>query len=465
MAAGVLIEKGPQSWQILQQKSGYADFLLGGTWIPFERTEENLKGSKVYVRVVKEDTGDPVIRWTVCETREDGTWQGTVQALPAGGLYRIETCLEPAGGTPIEWCTRGDMIHHIGVGDLFVIAGQSNSAGYGKDPIFDPPELGIHVLRNSGCWDLASHPLNESTGTVHEENREACNPGHSPYINFARQLKRELGYPIGLVQTALGGSPLSAWNPAEDGILYRNMLRIIEAAGGSVRGVLWYQGCSDCGEGTCDTYLERFENMVGSLRKDTGLAGLPFITVQLNRLVSPNEPVVDIYWGKIREAQRQAARKIQGVSVVPAIDSQLCDLIHNSSAANMVLGERMAKAALAQIFGRNCIYKAPEILSAMLVNESAVKLTFENVNERLNTLDVGAAGLPFTVMDETGKAGISGYEMQGKNGILLKLDRPLQGAGMIHGAYEANPKSYLPLDVGGYLPMLAFYGVEIEKGE
>lgn len=60
----------------------------------------------------------------------------------------------------------GDMIHHLGIGDLFVITGQSNSAGYGKDPIFDPPELGIHLLKNNGRWDMASHPFNDSTATI-----------------------------------------------------------------------------------------------------------------------------------------------------------------------------------------------------------------------------------------------------------------------------------------------------------
>lgn len=42
-----------------------------------------------------------------------------------GGLYRIETCMNHAETNgAIEWATRGDMIHHVGVGDLYVIAGQ-----------------------------------------------------------------------------------------------------------------------------------------------------------------------------------------------------------------------------------------------------------------------------------------------------------------------------------------------------
>jgi len=55
--------------------------------------------------------------------------------------------------------TRGDMIHNIGVGDVFVVAGQSNAAGRAKNPVEDAPELGVHLLRDSGVWDLATHPL------------------------------------------------------------------------------------------------------------------------------------------------------------------------------------------------------------------------------------------------------------------------------------------------------------------
>lgn len=243
MKTGALINKGPSDWQIIQQVDGKADISLSGDWIDYPES----RNPKVFVRVVREENGGIVVPWQESENTEPGKWRITVRGIPAGGLYRVETCLHEKGKYEIEWGTRGDMIHHIGVGDLFVITGQSNSAGYGKDPVYDPPEIGVHLLRNNGKWDLATHPMNESTGTIHEENREGGNPGHSPYLSFAKQLKRELGYPIGLIQAALGGSPLSAWNPEENGYLYRNMMNIVRSQTEKIRGVLWYQGCSDAG--------------------------------------------------------------------------------------------------------------------------------------------------------------------------------------------------------------------------
>jgi sialate O-acetylesterase len=461
MQIGAIIEKGPLDWQIIQQVNGRGDISLSGSWLTTESEQLNIP--KVFVRVVKEDTGDSIIPWQSAESCAKGKWNITVRNIPVGGLYRVETCLNHGENTAFEWAIRGDMIHHIGIGDVYVIAGQSNSAGYGKDPVYDPPELGIHVLRNSEKWDLASHPLNESTNTIHEENREGANPGHSPYLSFARQLKRELGYPIGLIQASLGGSPLSAWNPEENGILYRGMMKTIRSQGSRIKGVLWYQGCSDAVEDACDTYLGRFKSMVSHLRKDLEDQGLAFLTVQLNRLVSPADEVANRCWGKVREAQRQAAKQIPNVFVIPSTDSTLSDAIHNSSASNMVIGERLAKSALKNIYGKSFVFDAPDLLEARKVEDDKVLLMFENVYNRLYTYEVGADDLPFTVEDAGGFVEIKGYEQKDGNTITIILERKLQGECQVHGAYEQNPKAIITVDFASHLPMLSFYGVKVSN--
>ena len=93
------------------------------------------------------------------------------------GLNRLETRLRTADNPAGEWSPRG-IAALFGGSDLWVIAGQSNSAGYGRGPSEDPVELGVHLFRNSEHWALAAHPMNESTDTQHAVNREAANPGH-----------------------------------------------------------------------------------------------------------------------------------------------------------------------------------------------------------------------------------------------------------------------------------------------
>lgn len=464
MLFGVIIREGPQNWQIIQQENGTADVSLRGTY----SLPEGMEGdARVYARLVKEDCGENVVPWTECLHHDGNRWEIVLRDVPAGGLYRIETCLNCSGsGWAIEWGIRGDMIHHLGVGDLFVIAGQSNSAGYGKDPVYDPPELGVHVFRNNGKWDIATHPLNDSTGIIHIANTELVNPGHSPYLSFGKYLKRSLGYPIGLMQASLGGSSLGMWCPDQDGTLYRNMLDIISLCGGKIKGVLWYQGCSDVGEGSRETYLERFSRFVSCLRKDTGMDSLPFLTVQLNRKISAAD--ADIGWAMIREAQRQAAKTVDGVYIVPANDCMLSDDIHNSSASNMVLGERMARSALFHVYHRIGSFDAPDISQARSVGGMKVELEFDNVRERLSIIGWSKEENPFCIQDDRGEVGITECYVENRNRIVCKLARMLQANAFIHGFHTKNLPSCKIIDVADNLPILSFYNVRIiqdRKGE
>src|SRR6266851_3715090 len=179
---GVRIEAGLQPFRILQQdERGLGSLAVSGRW-----GHPDQQGT-VQLRVVAEADGTPVCAWQPPQRQEAGEWEHTFGAVPAGGLYRLETRLVVDPSAP-EWGVHGDTVHHWGVGDLWIIAGQSNAAGYGRGPVHDPPELGVHILRNDERWDIAAHPLNDPIGSTHP-NREAANPGHSPYLCFARALR------------------------------------------------------------------------------------------------------------------------------------------------------------------------------------------------------------------------------------------------------------------------------------
>lgn len=459
---GAIIENGPSDWQIIQQDTrGFGVITTGGRWV------SEPKG-KVEIRLAFEDTGTSVnhaLDWQPANTTPDGRWSATLTGIPAGGLYRLETRFHPDGQTNGEWSPRGDMRHFLGVGDLWIIAGQSNSAGYGRAPVYDPPEFGVHVFRNSEQWALAAHPLNESTDTRHPCNREVANSAHSPYLAFARLLKQQLGHPVGLIQASLGGSPLSAWNPTQPGnaVLFDNMVHCVELVGGKAKGVLWYQGESDTGgEKLKDalTYEERFTNAVKAWRKALANPDLAVITVQLNRVYSPPNPGMDAGWSVVREAQRQVARKLDGVAVVPTFDLSLTDCVHINSHGNLLLAERMARAALGMVHGRPVDWMAPDVKSAKRSADGKdVELAFDNVTSRMDNIDPTANC--FRVEDEAGVAPIE--KVIHPQGITVKLvlSRPLKGKAVVHGGYGFNP-AMAPMDMERFMPMLGFWGVAVE---
>lgn len=454
--SGVILEQGPQDWQIVQQdRSGTADVRLGGRWL----TPDKFREASVIVRVMDEAQLRPVTRaldWTAADTQKDGTWTARLRRIPAGGLYRIETALLLDGG-PVEWARRGDLRHHIGVGDVWVIAGQSNAAGYGKSPCTDPPEMGLHVFHACGEWRLATHPLSDSTGTQYPANREGANGSQSPFLAFARTLKQALGYPIGLIPAALGGSGLSSWVRGVNGDLFENMLAYIRDSGGGCRGMVWYQGESDTGPEQRKVYAKRFTQMVKDFRRTLRKPDLPVITAQLNRYIGePYDRPVHEGWEAIRETQRQLARRIRGVEVVSTLDLGLSDGIHNHSSANLVLGERMAAAALGAVFGRDVKHRCPDLKRVTRPSADAIELAFEHVDTRLHFENNIPEQFPFAVRDRAGAVPVKAWKMQGKNGIRLELGRPIQGPATVTGAPTACPPAVVPFDLCGYLPMLAF---------
>jgi hypothetical protein len=461
---GAMIDSGVSDWQVFQQDaSGAADISVAGRW-----EGAGAPKAAVVLRLVREDNGLPVathLDWQTATSNKDGTWSATLKNVPAGGLYRLETHVRPDMSHPVEWSQRGDIRHFLGVGDLWIIAGQSNAAGYGRGPCFEPPELGLHLFNNAMTWVLASQPLNESTGSMHLENCEGAS-GHGPWIHFARLVKQQVNHPIGLVQVSLGGSALVSWNPTEPGDhpLYALMMRVHKAVGGKVRGILWYQGCSETATvATADTYANRFMAAVSAWREAMSQPDLPVLTVQLSHWTGPapadEEQAVNKAWTVLRDAQRLVPKRLKNVSVIPTFDLSITDGIHISPFGNMLLAQRAAQSALAMVYGFKVDHRAPEPATARVMKDGiAIEIEFENVIGRMDSIDPVA--IPFRVEDENGVVEIKRIEYTGTATIRLLLARPLSGKAFAHGGYGHNPPP-VPMDMDRAMPMLGFYGFPI----
>lgn len=467
MDYGVTIESGAREWQIFQQEAdGTASVTLTGRWKRVRLSQElplvfeEIKTGRVAVkaRIALEASGESILPWTLCETSEDGTWRVIFSQVPAGGLYRIETYMDYEGWDGLS-CTRGDMVHHIGVGDIFVVAGQSNAAGRAKNPVEDAPELGVHLLRNSGQWTLASHPLGETTGSVHTGHFENHNPGHTPWLHFAKILKRELGYPIGIIMSAYGGAPLRWFNPGENGALTCNMLEQLAEYHIRPKAVLWCQGEAEGYENSAEDYLQRFTEFTRALRVKMENRYLPFITVQINRCLMESTETLDRQWGMVREAQVQAMDTIPYVYTVPSNDVAMYDFIHNSAQGNLAVGERCARCALAELYGKKLEWRAPRAESAVRLGSDTVKLTFSRIYNWINPFDVPAALLPFDAEDKVGLVPVQSYETQ-NDSLILHFARDLEHNAVLHGGWRMNPGVSIPCDCMR-MSMLSFYGMQI----
>lgn len=442
----VTIEFGPQDWQILQQdQSGRASIDLTGAWWTIAKR----KNPEVRVRVAREGTCSAIGRaydWVVAETKVDhsiqgedagkiGTWKIKLKDVPCGGLYRVETSVGSAKDA-IEWRRAGEAIHFLGVGDVWLIAGQSNAEGYGRDPVEDPAELGVHEYREQKGWQLAAH--------AHR---------HHPWLAFAKRLKKELGYPIGLIPTAVGGSPVSRWDPEPNGDLYANMAASVKSAGNNLKGVVWYQGESDTGPDAHPHYKSRFTHFLNGVRELSKNPRLPIITVQLNRLLSGEN---GSGWEAIREIQRQLSHELNDVFIISAFEAVLCDGIHNGALGNLLIAQRAADTALGGVYDKDVAFRHPECSKAEKVADNIIDLHFDHVLMRLDYACALDKGFPFAVRDEQGDVRVAGYSLPGHQTFRIELERSLAGTATVTGAPGSCPPHIIPKDINGYRAMLGF---------
>lgn len=469
---GVILTTAPDDWAVIQKDGDFGTIVLKGRYsVPEAALNVGVKYAVPVVRIMHEENNYPVIPWTPAnfslqdEERFTGTFEITL-TLPKGGLYRIETGLDSASTDGIyTWMFRGDVRFHIGVGNLFVVAGQSNAAGFGQDWGGDAPSLGVHVLRNNNRWALAAHPLNESTDAGDDNaNTELRVSGTSPWISFGRHFQQISGCPVGLIVCAKGGSPIDLWDKSGTGSLYWNMLRKVRnlTPGNGIpapAGILWYQGCADTINGSFEVYEEKYHNLISNVRSDLGY-DIPFFTFQLNREIdSPYQKG----WAVIREVQRRTALCVPKVYVLPTLNCALSDPVHNASVSNTLLGERMAKLCGCVLCNAPS-FMAPDIHSAELIQEDQILLRFKGVVQSIFLYSRNPSECGFYIEDSLGEVppysiipapGIS-------NGLLLTLDREIQGNAFVSFCHEPVPSFVPPVDAVTYLPLLSFYKFPLE---
>lgn len=259
-----------------------------------------------------------------------GDWQAAMPRLRTGGPYRIDFRV---GSTTV---TRQGIL----VGDIYLLAGQSNMVG--RAPLVNPAPAHplVRAFTPQDTWESARDPIHEAIP------RDGRVIGIGLALPFAKEMVRRTGVPIGLVPCAIGGTSLEQWNPARRTelrrSLYGNFVARAKLAGGA-KAVLWYQGEADASaRETAASYAERFQAWVKQMRADLG--PLPIYYAQLARNVV--EPSTSPGWDIVREAQRLLEPSLAPGGMVATVDLPLTDPIHLDRVALEILGKRLASRIL-----------------------------------------------------------------------------------------------------------------------
>jgi len=188
--------------------------------------------------------------------------------VPQGGWYSLEVKQTNARGTEAVVSS----LNKFAVGDVFVIAGQSNAASWAEERTATRSAQASMWDPESNQWQTLTDPMPYTDGG-----------GGSYWPLFADLLFAKEGVPLGFVNTAIGGTGIGQWQKggaSDSGIpLYARLLTAVSGlnAQRGYRMILWHQGEADSFYPA--TYREQFLNLVQTLDADTHAASRWMVSV------------------------------------------------------------------------------------------------------------------------------------------------------------------------------------------
>lgn len=215
--------------------------------IPVICTAPLAAGTTIEVRAINKKTGNPANEWTTLAS-VGNTCKGqlTLQA----GWYKLEFRSQNASIGTVE---------HVGVGEVLITCGQSNSANHGKPPQKAQDERVSTCHFGNGFWRHGDDPQPGASGK-----------GGSPWALLGDLLVKKYDVPVGFICVGVGGTPVSFWTPRGKG--YAQLKRALQIVGPhGCRAVLWHQGESDSIAGTtAENYAKMLGSTIAQSRKDAG---------------------------------------------------------------------------------------------------------------------------------------------------------------------------------------------------
>jgi sialate O-acetylesterase len=335
---------------------------------------------------------------------ESGKWMVKLPAMKAGGPHKMTI----KGSNTIE-------LSNILVGEVWVCSGQSNMewslarAANAKEEIAAAkyPKLRLfHVKKSPQVQPQKDVELTTSW--------KECSPTSVPNFSavayfFGRHLHTELDIPIGVIETAWGGTRIEPWTPpvgfkqvpalkslvetaAEVAgrdpkvkvsqqtptVLYNGMVHGLVPF--AVRGAIWYQGESNRADGML--YHEKMKGLILGWRKIWNDDQFPFLFVQLAPYKYGND--ADDVLPKIWEAQT-ATLAIPNTGMAVITDIGNLKNIHPTNKQDV--GKRLALWALAKTYQQKILVYSGPLYKSHKVEGNTVRLSFDHVGSGLAARD------------------------------------------------------------------------------
>jgi len=187
----------------------------------------------------------------------------------------------------------------------------------------------------------------------------------------------------------------------------------------AIRGVLWYQGESNGGEGM--SYFNKTQALIKGWRQLWNQGDFPFYFVQLANWKQPNphSPAGAFGWARCREAQRKSLT-IPNTGMSVTID--IGDPVNIHPKNKQDVGNRLALWALAKEFKKDVVFSGP-LYKEMKIEGDKIRIFFDNTGSGL--MIAQKTGLEPVVEAKNGK--IKFISIMGKDNVWHWADLVIDG--------------------------------------
>lgn len=278
VGASIVTIASPTSRHIVQRSSGNSGTIkISGSYTAAPESVE----ARAVVMAGAGNSGTTTSWQTIQASPTGGNFAGSLTAVPAGGWYQLEV-RAVAAGSPGTAAT----VAKVGVGDIYVTAGQSNSANHGS-PASTPADdrVSTRTAVSTATWRHAYDRQPLATGS-----------GGSVWSRLGDQLAAAENLPIGFICVGQGSTQVSQWVPGTSNYDSRLKPAIQSLGAAGFRAVLWHQGESDAlANVTAATHAAGLNSMIGQSRTDAGWA-VPWYLAEASfhpsSALAAEEPVV-----------------------------------------------------------------------------------------------------------------------------------------------------------------------------
>jgi sialate O-acetylesterase len=313
---------------------------------------------------------------------------------------------------------QSQVIKDVAVGEVWFCSGQSNmglllrDATGGDNAIANSADPHLRYFRT--LYRASDDPLPLEGGSWVKSGSETARSFSAVAYFFAKELRSELGVPVGIIVSELGGTTIDAWTsrailaeetpwvlkswestkqslarnhpdmPTPPNVQYHKgsftalndlEIRYFKGPGRlfggmvygiapyAVRGVVWYQGESD--QGQAHSYRSRFPKMIRDWRQHWKREDLPFLFVMLPGYGMPTQG----YTYELRDAQFHTLRTVPNTGMAIGVDLGDEREVHPPNKLPLAL--RISRLALSKLYGFRLTPTGPLYRSVTFANGEA----------------------------------------------------------------------------------------------